>query len=115
MVELLEELAKKRQPRPDDFVFLDRRRRPWTANAVRCRMRRLREKLGLGPDENGENVVAYTLRHTAATRACTNGVPDRCLADIIDHTSTETTRRYQHPQLYHLAEAIHQANMRKAQ
>ncbi len=115
MVKLLEELAKKRKPRPDDFVFLDRRRKPWTANAVRCRMRRLREKLELGSDGNGENVVAYTIRHTAATRACTSGVPDRVLADLMGHTSTDTTRRYQHPQLDHLAEAIRQANTRKAQ
>ena len=109
MVELLEGLARSRKPRPEDFVFLDRRGRPWTSNAVRCRMRNLRKKANLGPDENGEEVVAYTLRHTAATRACTSGVPDRVLADLMGHTSTETTRRYQHPQLDHLAEAIQRA------
>src|SRR5262245_3508172 len=115
MVQLLGELARKRQPRPDDFVFLDRRGRPWTANAVRCRMRRLLEKLEFGPDGNGEHIVAYTLRHTAATRACTSGVPDRVLADLMGHTSTDTTRRYQHPQLDHLAEAIQQMNARNDQ
>jgi integrase len=115
MVKLLEEFAQKHRPHPDDFVFLDRRGRPWTANAVRCRMRRLRRKLKLKPDGNGENVVAYTFRHTAATRACTSGVPDRVLADLMGHTSTDTTRRYQHPQLDHLAEAIQQMNTRKAQ
>ena len=106
MVELLEQLVAKRLSRPDDFVFLDRRGRPWTANAVRCRMRRLRAKLKLEPDANGENVVAYTLRHTAATRACTSGVPDRVLAELMGHTSTATTRRYQHPKLDHLSTAI---------
>jgi integrase len=115
MVGLLERLAAQRSPRPDDFVFLDRRGLPWTANAVRCRMRRLRAKLGLGPDANGEKVVAYTLRHTAATRACARGVPDRLLADLMGHTDTATTRRYQHPQLEHLAEAIRRANARPAQ
>ena len=45
------------------------RGQPWTANAVRCRMKRLREKLGFGTDEHGEQIVAYTLRHTSATRA----------------------------------------------
>ena len=60
---------------------------------------------------HGENIVAYTLRHTAATRACTSGVPDRVLADLMGHTSTNTTRRYQHPQLEHLADAIKQARL----
>jgi integrase len=78
-------------------------------------MRRLRAKLKLKPDANGENVVAYTFRHTAATRACTSGVPDPVLADLMGHTSTDTTRRYQHPQLDHLAKAIQQMNGRKAQ
>jgi integrase len=115
MVKLLEAMAEKRHPSPDDYIFLDRRGRPWTANAVRCRMRRLRSKLQLGPDDNGENIVAYTFRHTAATRACTSGVPDRVLADLMGHTSVATTARYQHPQLDHLAEAIRQANARNAQ
>lgn len=110
MVQLLEAMVQQRKPAPADFIFLDRRGRPWTANAVRCRMRRLRRKLQLGPDANGENIVAYTLRHTAATRACTQGVPDRLLADLMGHTSTDTTRRYQHPQLDDLAKAIQQAN-----
>ncbi|HEY7152458.1 MAG TPA: site-specific integrase [Gemmataceae bacterium] len=115
MIELLDQLAKKRRPCSDDFVFLDRQGRPWTSNAIRCRMRRLRAKLKLGPDSNGENVVAYTFRHTAATRACTSGVPDRVLADLMGHTNVTTTHRYQHPQLDHLAEAIRRANARKAQ
>ncbi|MFO0881789.1 MAG: site-specific integrase [Gemmataceae bacterium] len=115
IVALLETIAEQRNPCPDDFVFLNRHRKPWTANAVRCRMRRLREKLGLDVDDNGEKVVAYTLRHTAATRACTRGVPDRVLADLMGHTSTSTTARYQHPQLNHLAEAIKRANAGKAQ
>lgn len=109
MLKLLEGLAAP-DPQPDDHVFLDRRGRPWTGNAVRCRMRRLRDKVGLGADQSGEKVVAYTLRHTAATRACTRGVPDRVLAELMGHTSTDTTRRYQHPQLAHLAEAIKRAN-----
>lgn len=115
MVTLLERLAEQRKPSPEDFIFLNRHRKPWTANAVRCRMRRLREKLGLEADDHGEKVVAYTLRHTAATRACTSGVPDRVLADLMGHTSTSTTARYQHPQLNHLAEAIQKANAGKTQ
>ena len=109
MVELLEEMAAARKPKPEDYVFLDRRRRPWTANAVRCRMKRLREKLGMEKDENGENIVAYSLRHTSATKACASGVPDRVLAELMGHSSTTTTQRYQHPQLDHLVAAIRKA------
>lgn len=115
MLRLLNRLARKRQPSPDDFVFLNGQGKPWTANAVRCRMRRLRDKVGFGPDENGEQVVAYTMRHTAATRACSRGVRDKVLAELMGHTSTEMTQRYQHLQADHLAEAIKRANSRKAQ
>jgi integrase len=115
MLRLLERLARHRQPAPDDFVLLNRQGQPWTSNAVRCRMERLREKLGLVPNENGENVVAYSLRHSAATWASARGVRDRVLAEIMGHASTATTGRYQHLQAHHLAEAIRQANARKAQ
>lgn len=109
IIKLLEEIAEHRKPRREDFVYLDSRGEPWTSNAVRCRMRRLRNKLNLGADDNGERIVAYTLRHTAATRAYARGVPDRVLAELMGHTSTSTTAGYQHPQLNHLAETIQRA------
>jgi integrase len=112
MLRLLNRLARKQRPAPGDFVFLNRDGRRWSANAVRCRMRRLREKLGLGPDENGERVVAYSLRHTGATRASARGVRDKVLAQLMGHTNTATTERYQHLQADHLAEAIKRANGR---
>jgi integrase len=115
MLRLLNRLARKRTPAPDDFVFLNGDGQPWSANAVRCRMRRLRAKLGLGPDENGEQVVAYTLRHTSATLASARGVRDKVLAELMGHTNTATTQRYQHLQADHLAQAIKRANSRKAQ
>lgn len=110
MLRLLARLAKRQPASPEDFIFLNCDGRPWSANAVRCRMRRLRAKLGLSPDENGENVVAYTMRHTSATRACSRGVRDRVLAELMGHSSTSTTQRYQHLQAEHLAQAIRQAN-----
>jgi integrase len=115
MLRLLNRLARKRRPSPDDFVFLNRDGVRRSANAVRCRMRRLRVKLGLGPDDNGEQVVAYTLRHSAATRASARGVRDRVLAGVMGHSSTLTTQRYQHLQADHLADAIRHANSRPAQ
>jgi integrase len=111
MVRLLARLrARNPKARPDDNVFLNRDGKPWTNNSLRCRMRRLRDKVGLKPDGNGEKVVCYTLRHTAATRATANGVHDRTLADLMGHTSTKTTSRYQHLQVHHLHAAVQAAN-----
>jgi site-specific recombinase XerD len=91
-------------------VFLNCAGEPWTRNAVRCCMRRLRRKLGW-PDR-GEKVVPYTMRHTGATRATANGVSDRRLADLMGHAKTITTARYQHLQVIHLHEALRQAQAR---
>jgi integrase len=115
MLRLLSRLARKRKPAPDEFVFVNRFGLPWTSNAVRLRMARLREKLNLGPDENGEDIVAYSLRHTSATRASARGVRDRVLAELMGHSSTATTQRYQHLQADHLADAIRRTNSRRAQ
>lgn len=114
MLRLLARLAEAHEPDPDAFVFLNARGRPWTGNAVRCRMRRLREKVGLTADENGESVVTYTFRHTGGTRATVNGVPSKVLAELMGHTSTTTTERYQHPQVEHLHDAINKVNQRRA-
>lgn len=78
----------------------------WTANALRCRMRRLRAALKLTPDTRGENIVTYTLRHTGATMATAAGIRDRLLADYLGHTETSTTRRYQHLQVQHVRSAF---------
>jgi integrase len=43
---------------------------PWNRNAVRCRFRRLRKKLGLDA-----GVVAYAFRHSWTTDALEKGVP----------------------------------------
>jgi integrase len=87
-------------------VFQNSVGRPWTNNAVRCRMRWLRKKMGLQRDPRGENIVAYTFRHTTATWAAAAGVRDRILAEILGHTSTRTTARYQHLEVQHLQDAL---------
>lgn len=87
-------------------IFTTGRGRPWTANALRCRMRRLRKKLGFVPDARGENIVPYLFRHTGATALTAAGIRDRMLADILGHTETSTTARYQHLQVGHLQSAM---------
>lgn len=87
-------------------VFLNSRGKPWTKNAVRCLMRRLRRRLGFQPDERGEKIVAYTFRHSMATLAAAHGVLDRTLADWLGHVETRTTQRYQHLCVGHIREAL---------
>lgn len=82
----------------DEPIFRNSRGRPWSCNAVRCRLRRLRDRLHLGTDRRGERVVAYTLRHTGATAAARAGLRDWTLAAVLGHASTRTTDRYVHLQ-----------------
>ncbi len=87
-------------------IFLTKRGRPWTANALRCRFRRLRVKLEVNRDKRGETLVPYTFRHTGATIAAAKGVRDRILADILGHVEVKTTHRYIHLQTKHLQDAL---------
>jgi integrase len=109
---LLERL-RRRAPKGDGFVFLTAGGKAWTNNALRLAVRRAVHRAGLDAVAGEEPVVAYTLRHTAATQATANGVSDRRLADLLGHTSTRTTARYQHLQLEDLAEALQQAIRRR--
>lgn len=77
-------------------VFLNGDDQPWRYNALRCRMRRLRERAGIGPDANGEQIVLYTARHTFGSRAAAAGVSDRRLADLMGHTDPKMTQKYIH-------------------
>lgn len=76
------------------YVFLNLRRQPWTKNAVVIAMRRARRRAGL-ESESGEQLVAYTSRHTFGTEG-SGKVSDIELAELMGHTSTSTTRRYVH-------------------
>jgi integrase len=78
-------------------VLTDSKGRAWTSNAVRCRFRRLRVRLGLVADRRGEKIVPYSFRHTGATAAVRAGVRDFRLMSALGHTSTRTTQRYYHP------------------
>jgi integrase len=91
---------------PAGLVFNNGQGRQWTSNAIRLRVRRLCRRLRLVADARGEPIVAYTFRHTAATSACARGIPDRILAEIMGHTTTRTTARYQHPSRGHLRDAM---------
>lgn len=64
----------------------------WTRNAVRCRFRRMRERLGL-PD--GVSPVAF--RHSFVTDGLEDGVSIAAMAELAGHTDTKMiTEQYSH-------------------
>lgn len=77
--------------------------RAWTTNSLRLAVRRAVRRAGL--DGPGERIVAYTIRHTGATQLTADGVRDRQLADLMGHSQTRTTARYQHLDVSHLRAA----------
>ena len=68
---------------PTGPMFRNSRSKPWTANAVRCRMRRLRAKGVIA-----EGTVVYSFRHGYATDALANGVTTAELAQLMGHRDT---------------------------
>jgi integrase len=87
-------------------IFCNRLGRAWTVNAVLCRLRRLRLAAGVDRDHRGENAVAYSLRHTGATRAIVAGIDLATLAAIMGHADVRMTARYVHLCPDHLAKAL---------
>jgi integrase len=74
-------------------------RRPWTPNGIRCRFKRLREKVRalreqLPPERRHEvpdlsGLTAYVLRHTYTTQALGNGLSTPVVATLLGHRSTK--------------------------
>jgi integrase len=93
-------------------IFLNSVGNLWNRNSLRCRMRRLRDRLGMMPDSSGEKIVLYTLRHSAATDMAAGGIGEHALADVLGHTSTRTTQRYVHLQRDALRRAFHDSRVK---
>jgi integrase/recombinase XerD len=88
---------------PDGPLFrstrrLDGVRRPWTLNGVRCRFKRLREKVTRLREEEADperrktipdlaGLTAYALRHTYTTNALTSGLPVPVVSALLGHKS----------------------------
>jgi integrase len=66
-----------------------RGKKPYSRNAVRCRFRRLREKL---PHLKG--VVSYSYRHSFITDALVNGVPVATVAELAGHTDLKMIQEH---------------------
>jgi integrase/recombinase XerD len=107
---LLKNLARKRR---SEYVFLNCKEKPYSAAALALGVRRARRRAGL-EDAAGEKIVCYTLRHTGATEATAVGLRDRMLADLMGHTKTSTTARYQHLATANLCDAAEQLHAARA-
>lgn len=83
MIELTKRLLAE-VPEGSEHLFRNEQGKPWTLNAVRLRMQRLRQKLKLDPD-----VVAYSYRHTYATEALQQGIAPQFVAELLGHSSLD--------------------------
>lgn len=85
--EIVQGLFDKRS-KPEDFIFLNEDHKPWNKNAVRCRFRRMREKVG--------RYCAYHLRHSFATLALQK-LDAITVSVLLGHSdASQTGRTYQH-------------------
>jgi integrase len=73
-------------------------RRPWTPNGIRCRFKRLREKVARQREEEQDpekrkkipdlaGLTSYVLRHTFTTDALTSGLPVPVVSALLGHRS----------------------------
>ncbi len=93
-------------------LFLNSLGKKWTPNAIRCRMKTLRKKLGL-PDA----VIAYAFRHTFTTQALINGTPLATVAELIGNSDLDMiAKHYGHLEKAssHLASAMVNALQKRA-
>ncbi len=87
-------------------VFLNEDGKPWTKNALGLRMRRLRKRAGIKPNEQGEEFVLYTCRHSFLTKAGADPrVSGSVLRGIAGHTNSATTDKYIHTDEADVAQA----------
>ncbi len=89
------------------YVFTNVYGKPWTRNALRLQVQRLRKKLKLADD-----VCLYLVRHRFGTKAAMRGLNSSTIAELMGHTSTEMVDRvYIHlaGESRHLQEALEQA------
>ena len=72
-------------------IFRNRRGNPWTKDAIKCRLQRLKAKLGM------ERLCAYGIRHSYATEGLKNNVDPLSLSILMGHSDVAMiARTYQH-------------------
>lgn len=85
---IVERLAKRC---PEGPIFRNTRGNPWNKNNMSCRFSRLREKTGI------DELCAYTLRHSYATRRLKEGLDSVSLGVLMGHANPSMIGEvYQH-------------------
>lgn len=108
LTETMRQMMERLRGNGHTHVFLNTEGEPWTMNAVRLQITRLRERLGLAKD-----LCAYLARHGFGTRAILNGVNPSVVAELMGHNSLEMVSRvYVHlaDQHEHLKQAVERIN-----
>ena len=76
---------------PEDPLLRNSHGTPWTRHSIRCRFKRLREKLKI------TELCAYTIRHTWITDALKRGLDSTTVGILAGHQDqTMVARNYQH-------------------
>lgn len=99
------------------LVFPNLVGKQWSDQLFSQRFSRLRERAGLeAPDQNGERIVPYSLRHTRLTEAATKeGWDFYTLMQFAGHTTPQMTKRYVHPGKEDLKRAAREGEQRRQQ
>lgn len=80
-------LQQQKAKYEEGYLFRNCYGRAWTKDAIVCVMRRLRKKTGV-------KVTAYGYRHTFATDALANGIPDAQVSALLGHSGTAMLHRH---------------------
>ena len=84
------------QENPTKPIFRNSKGDPWTSSALRCRFRRLRDKLDI------KGLCPYATRHSYATRSLINGVDSTTVSLLMGHRDpTMVAKVYQHLGQHH--------------
>jgi len=100
-------LTELKEQASSSHIFTNTRGKPWTRNALRLQVQRLRHKLNLA-----EDVCLYLARHRFGTKAAIRGLNNSTIAELMGHTSTQMVDQvYIHlaGEDRHLQEALKQA------
>lgn len=81
-------VARLIEERPTGPLLVNRSGNPWNRNAMARRFKRLREKLGGGPE-----FTAYALRHKWVTDHLSAGTPIATVSELAGHTDTTMVSR----------------------
>lgn len=90
---LLKRLARNGNKR---YIFTQRSGNKFRPGTISIKFRQIREKLGIKPDVNGEQLVPYCARHTIITEAVRKGVTGPQLQILGGWTNLLTARKYVH-------------------